>query len=177
MSTKTTKLKRAKTVKLTEHQRYILGLSVAAAFERAGWNGNLRSSKRPRLLHGTITTIRALIRAQCAEDWPTPGSDPRLTKLGIEVGEVSCEERLGKNPKQIAAEKKAAEKHAEQEARIRVRTVALLFRGIEIEHGGKSVGFRKMIEQAFDRATYTTFPRLNLDQLDELGKQIEKLRS
>jgi hypothetical protein len=166
--------------KLTEPQRYTLGMAVQNAYLKHNWNGVAKAEGHPkvwesqRYSHGTpITSVKAMLRAKVIA--PSTSSAYMLTKVGIEIGEEECLERTGISPKQVAEEQRATKEKEERDREARIENLLAPFKGIKVKQKGKGrpVDLVKLFgERLEQRGTV----ELKESELEELGRAIEKLR-
>lgn len=164
--------------KLTEPQRYALGLAVESSYLRQGWEGDLKVKSAPSIRGKgwrgdsvSIPSIKALLR-QGVIGTSTNEIYP-LTRIGIEIGEAECLERTGRSPKEAGAQARRELEEKNRAKAVELETALAPFGGLKVTvmKGGKkrTVSFDKYLHDELARRGYV---QIGLDLLRQIGEKL-----
>lgn len=142
----------------------------------AGWKGRFRENTAPRIARWVPRPTKVSMRSKGLLEMVGSKRDAHLlTKEAIVVVEQLYKERTGQWAELVAEERRQRKQKEDQARQDRVDRAKHLFRGLSIKRGfrGASTKRSRMMVTHIDHGGEV---RLRLEDLLELGEQIEKLR-
>lgn len=169
--------------KLTEHQRYTLGMAVQNSYLRYGWDGTQKGDAYPKVHESgrysrgtsvTATSIKAMLRSTVIS--PSTSGSYRLTMLGVEIGEEECLERTGTSPKVEAGKAQVIKAKEEADHEAKIEEIVAPFKGIKVNKARGKKGKRDLgniVRECLESRSYVEFDQ---EQMAQLGAAIAELR-
>lgn len=160
-------------------QADLLAHAVFPAYKELGWRGSMSENASPLMPRWSTKPTRVSLRAKgLLEATGCARGDLRLTRAGVRAGEFAYQVKNGHSAKKGAAVVRREREEIKRKIQDRVDCACHLFRGLSLHRGagfGKATKSTRRVTAHIKRANGAEI-RLNLDDLLELGEQIEKMR-